>query len=110
MRGIHVVPAARQDIARLLRDSEARFGIKAADRYQALLEEAFNLLRRNPTPPSAGPRGFAPSRLTFFHLRHVRATVRIGRPRHFIVYEFDETNVRVVRVLHDAMDLRSLFG
>lgn len=44
-----------------------------------------------------------------FHLRHARrmvpATQSVARPRHFVVYRFNDQRLEIIQVLDDRMDL-----
>lgn len=105
-----VAPRARTQIDQLLRQSQTQFGEAAADRYRALLLDAFDQLLNDPVPVSAR---LAPVKRTawMFHLRHVRArkaaSERVASPRHFIVYRHDEVRLEIVQVLDDRMDLET---
>ncbi len=109
MRALRLTSAARRDIAALLAESEERFGSRAADAYQTLLDAAFLDLRTNPERPTVkGRTGVAPA-YRFHHLRHSRRRAeeadRVNRPRHIIVFNDDGQRVTIIRVLHDAMDI-----
>ncbi|KQP61515.1 hypothetical protein ASG40_02240 [Methylobacterium sp. Leaf399] len=79
------------DIAHIYGHGERAFGIEQAERYQAGLFDAFDVLARNP------------------HLAHERQEitppVRI-HPHgvHVIVYAVRDTGILIVRVLHGRQD------
>ena len=114
-RGARVVLSenARRDIVRVLRWSESNFGELAAARYRALLLQALRDIAENPERPGSSPRPEIKPGIRAYHLRssrdRVAATSDIVRsPRHFLLYrQRAEDIIEVVRVLHDARDLRS---
>ncbi|MBL8549775.1 MAG: type II toxin-antitoxin system RelE/ParE family toxin [Hyphomonadaceae bacterium] len=109
MRRLIVQPPARSDERAILTVSFRNFGLAARNRYRALLQQAYANLQNNPLRAGSVERSDLPGRVRVYHLRHARSRLakekRTARPRHFIVFTFDEDAVRIVRVLHDAMDL-----
>lgn len=110
MRRLIVAPRAQRDIGEVLRTSETNFGVAAADRYRHLILRALEDLRRDPVRVAASRDSRLPEGLWLYHLRHtngrLEAGARVGRPRHFAVYRHDDRTLELVRLLHDAMDLR----
>lgn len=87
--------------------SRQQFGREAQLRYERLLNTAMRELAADPGRPGvreAGRRG-----LWLYHLRHARQRPspadRVGQPRHILVFIVMADELRIVRVLHDAMDL-----
>lgn len=101
--------AAQSDIVSILGWSDEQFGSEARERYQALmaaairdaasrLDDVGHTLR-----PELGDGVFS------WHLSQSRSRSRGGsvrRPRHFLICQRDAEVLVIVRVLHDAMDLR----
>lgn len=112
MRKLNVAASARADIQRILRTSSETFGAGAQARYRALIEQALRDLMANPERAGADRREELPSRLRLYHLRHSRGRTR-KPPRqasHFILFRYDEKQVFVLRVLHEAMDIAAHSG
>lgn len=107
MRQLDVARNARRDIDKLLWDSHVRHGARAADRYRRLIDAALADLRHDPSRPTA--TRFETTTLWLYALRiasrRLAVTHRVGDPPHVVAYRFDEARVRIVRVLHEAMDL-----
>ena len=107
MRQLDVARNARRDIDMLLWESRSRHGARAADRYRRLINAAFADLREEPSRPSANR--FEATELWLYALRssarRLAAVDRVSDPPHVIAYRFDDERVRIIRVLHEAMDL-----
>jgi plasmid stabilization system protein ParE len=88
----------------ILAHSRKRFGLEAADRYEALVLRAFLILRDDPAGVLV--RTTSPG-IFSFHLRHVpqSAPKPVRRPRHLLVFRHRGDRVAVVRILHESMDL-----
>jgi toxin ParE1/3/4 len=112
MRQLDVARNARRDIDMLLWESRMRHGPRAADRYRRLIDTALIDLRQDPSRPTASR--FEGTDLWLYALRasarRLAAAHRVGDPPHVIAYRFDEERVRIVRVLHEAMDLPRHLG
>ena len=82
-------------------------GAAARARYGRPLSAAYADLQADPERLGVRPAGVAD--LCLYPIRHSRARLppadRVGRPRHLIVFTFDKTHVRILRVLHDGMDV-----
>lgn len=107
MRRLDVARHARRDIETLLWESHSRHGARAANRYRRLINAALADLRQDPSRPASSPvEGTA---LWLYALRisarRLPAAYRVNAPPHVIAYRFDDQRVRIVRVLHEAMDL-----
>lgn len=98
---------ARLDVRAILSASGDQFGESAQRRYRMLLEQAIEDVAANPR--RRGVHGVEAQGVYLYHARHARARTpadqRVGRPRHLIVFEVVDDEIRVLRVLHDAMDL-----
>jgi toxin ParE1/3/4 len=103
---------ARRDIVNVLRWSESNFGESAAARYRALLLQALRDIAEDPERPGSSARPELKPGIRSYHLRSSRSRVAatsgiVRRPRHFLLYrQRPENMIEVVRVLHDARDLR----
>jgi toxin ParE1/3/4 len=91
--------------------SEQRFGKRAALRYRALLKQALRDIAADPERPGSRPRPEVADGVRSYHLFFSRDRARtalgvVGEPRHFLIYRHCEKRIDVVRVLHDARDLR----
>jgi plasmid stabilization system protein ParE len=93
----------------LLFQSAIRFGEAAADRYRQLIDYALSDLLADPEPLAARPLSEVPSAPFLYHLRHTRNRpppgMRVQNPRHIVAYTFDSDSLRVLRLLHDSMDI-----
>ncbi len=109
MRRLFVAPQAERDIDELIFESLTRFGSSAADRYRRLLSQALNDLKLDPERMGGFVHADFPPLFRRYHLRYSRARTpleeRVGRPRHFIVYSYDDEALTIIPVLHDSMDL-----
>ena len=108
MRRLVITATAQRDAALALRESNAAFGRQARQRYARLLKAAYQDLQADPERyPSKRPLEALDVRT--YAIRHSRGQVppteRVDQPRHVIVYSHDATTVRILRVLHDRMDL-----
>jgi len=93
----------------LLFQSASRFGESAAERYRQLIDCALRDLLANPTPLTARSLPQISNSPLVYHLRHARNRVppgaRVQNPRHFVAYTFDADTLRILRLLHDSMDV-----
>lgn len=106
-RGVKLADRARRDVAAILRATHDGFGAAGLERYRLLFEAAFRDLGDDAERPGvvAGPLA---NGARLYHLRHSKGRVfggKVGRPRHLIAFKVEGDTVRVMRVLHDAMDL-----
>jgi toxin ParE1/3/4 len=89
--------------------SRMQFGREAQLRYEHLLNAAMQDLAADPQRPGARQAESGSEGLWLYHSRLARprlpAADRVGRPRHILVYRIVGEEVRIIRVLHDAMDL-----
>lgn len=89
-----------------MRTSQKAFGGVAALRYRDLIIAGIAVLAEQPAQRAAKTHEDVRSGAWTYHLRLLRqAPPQIGRPRHLIVYTYDDEFLRVLRILHDAMDL-----
>jgi toxin ParE1/3/4 len=107
---LRVTGPARQDIARILKQSLQDFGEAAAERYATLLSQALADIAADPDRPGSRARPeIMISGARTYHLEFSRTRVsgdRVKEPRHFILYRQREIDVvEVGRILHDAREL-----
>ena len=102
---------ALADIAAILAESAARFGVAASLRYERLIATALADLAADPARP--GTRA-APELADGARIYHLRASRRragtgrqaVGAPRHLVLYRVLEPGViGIARILHESMDL-----
>lgn len=114
MRRLVVTAKARSDIEGVLRFSRTRFGRIVSSRYRRLINIALQELRRAPDRPAAYQHPDAPAHVWLCHLRHSRESMpvgdRIGAPRHVAAYWYDDSQVVVIGMLHDSMDIPARLG
>lgn len=106
MTRLFISANARRDIANALQHSARRWGPVQRQRYQALIGSALRDLQQNPVHPASRARDEIRAGLRTFHI------ARPGQAgRHLVLYRLDPGgNVQVIRLLHDAMDLRRAAG
>lgn len=108
MRQIVVGVQARRDFKAILAHSRRRFGTEREQRYRWLFVRAFADLRDNPARHGSQP---IDDGRYLYHLKYSRegvaASDRVARPRHLIVFRFDDHRIEILALLHDAMDLPS---
>lgn len=111
MRHLVVSAAARRAFKDILAYSRKRFGPGIEDRYRWLFVRAFADLRADPARRGVRAVG---SGLYLYNLRSSRTGIappdRIARPRHLIVFRYDDETIEVVRLLYDGMDLPRRLG
>ena len=112
MRRLEVALAAELDLAAIFDHSTENFGPRARQRYEDLVEAALVDLLADPLRLGSLDRPELAANVRTYHLRHSRPHRKakgatVSNPRHLIAYEFDESHVLVLRVLHDAIDLAS---
>jgi toxin ParE1/3/4 len=92
MAQVLLSPIARSDLQEASEYGDAAFGIHATDRYFKELDQVFELLAQFPS--------MARERSEF------DPPVRVHHHgRHFIAYEIEQDQVRILRVLSDTVDL-----
>jgi len=103
-----VAPAARADIADVLRYRNSRFGSAARQRYLALIGTTFEAIANQPERIGSHARNELAPGLRSFHLRHCRTQIAyagINRPRHIVFYRVGADRViDIVRLLHESME------
>jgi toxin ParE1/3/4 len=117
---VRVSSLAFDDISDIWDWTVDRFGIAAAQRYEALIEQAIADLAADPQRPGVKQRSDLLPGLWLYHLDSSRTHVADGQmvksPRHFLIFrhlreDVIEDMIEVVRVLHDSRDLaRHLAG
>jgi plasmid stabilization system protein ParE len=106
VRQIVVAPQARRDFKSLLAHSRVRFGPEREQRYRALCVRAFVDLRD--APDRRGAKAIGDGRYLYplrFSRNAMAGSDRVARPRHVIVYRFDDAQLQILALLHEAMDL-----
>jgi len=110
MRQIELAQAAIADIDAILDWSVEQFGNDGMHRYRLLIGAALTKLSQDPKPVGSKSAEDILPGLFRYHIRHSRMAIepamkRVKRPRHFIIYRFNDECIEVVRLLHDSMDL-----
>ena len=113
---LRVAAPARRDIKDLLLWSEEQFGAAARVRYEALVHAAIGNIREDPYRIGSRPMPEMPD-IRNYHLRHSRMRARgvaglVTSPRHLVFYRVSRApdDILIVRVLHDAMDVKRYLG
>jgi toxin ParE1/3/4 len=112
MRTVRITPLADEDIITILAWSEERFGPNVQERYARLIDTAISDIAADPERPGSRARPELAQGIRTYHLSFSRQRARgqgsiIHKPRHFLVYRLrGDTHIEIVRVLHDAMELR----
>jgi toxin ParE1/3/4 len=112
MRKLLVAPRAQRDIDAALHDSAERHGLNAARRYRRLIYLTIQSLHEHPDRPAARSVGDGDLRLYALRTAARQLGLRepVRAPSHLVVFRFDDQIVRIVRVLHEAMDLPRHLG
>ena len=105
-RTVEIAAQATRDIGEIHHASRRRFGNVAAGRYRALIAVGIETLSGEPAQKAAKGHEDLPDGIWTYHLRHVRQArpEKVGNPRHLLVFTYDDANLRILRVLHEAMD------
>ncbi|WP_447942927.1 type II toxin-antitoxin system RelE/ParE family toxin [Microbacterium aurum] len=103
---------AQADIDDVLEWSLFRFGASVRDGYHALIRATFRGIAGDPELPGSHSRDDLGQGIRTVHLRTSRNEVsaearRIANPRHFVVYRQAGEVIQVVRLLHEASDIRA---
>ena len=109
-----ITAKARHDLFIILATSRSRFGREGERRYRLLLEQAVADVAAHPHRRGVlRPLGGAGD-ICVYHSRRSAAQgtkdLRVGRPRHVLVFRVRGQTVEILRFLHDAMDLPRHFG
>lgn len=111
MRTLRLSSHAEEDIVSILSWSLDKFGAAACRRYEALLVTAFDSLCQNPARFGSIARPEFGDSVRTYHLSFSRDEARtaegvVHKPRHLLAYRVrGETELEVVRILHDSMEL-----
>lgn len=98
---IRLSDQAEQDLLAISRWTAENFGPQQAEQYVETILLAIDALRSVPWPLDAKARSELGAGI---HTLHVARQGRKGR--HFVVYRMlDQSNLDVLRFLHDSMDL-----
>jgi toxin ParE1/3/4 len=98
---------ARRDIATILRRSRRDFGQAARLRYQRLIYQGLDDIAADPERLGSSSCSDVLEGGRTYHLRFSRDKVvgdRVKEPRHLLVYRRRESDIEVIRILHDAQD------
>jgi len=107
---VRYLPVAKDDIKDALRWSRTHFGDRALRRYQKLIGVALAEIAADPhLAHSCEGRGLQPG-IRLYHLRYSRRRAVVDgqivrQPRHFIAYLVSASEVVVVRLLHERMEV-----
>ena len=108
MRRLDVAVEARIAVAAALAVSFDEFGLSAAERYRALIQQAYRDLIENPERPGVAAPEELPGDIRLYPIRYANARMskseRVGHPRHIIAFRYDTERVEIVQFLHDSMD------
>jgi len=106
MARLRLTAQAQADIVDILDWTRQQFGDVAQDRYEQLLSRALEGLVEDPVRRGSASRLDLGQAIRVYHLRHSKGDIGVAHPRHLIVYQLEQDDmVKVVRILHDAMDL-----
>lgn len=108
---VRIARAARRDVAAVIKWSRREFGEDAALRYNVLLAQAFADIGEEPERLGARQRSELAEGVLVYHLAFSRDRARsplgvVRYPRHLVVYRRSGRVIEVIRVLHDARDLK----
>jgi plasmid stabilization system protein ParE len=100
---------ATDDIHLIIKHSTRKFGVRVAQSYMGLIDQAVLDLSTNPERVGVLARFQLLEGMYFYHLKHSKRQVkgtqrRINTPRHFVAFRLVGVNmIQIVRVLHDRM-------
>lgn len=111
MRRYVLSQRAANDIDEILVWSLKTFGPQTGARYEILLYQAMVDVTHDPQLTGSFLLEELGPGLHIYHRHHSRMNVadekeRVKSPRHFLVYRLRGEQVEIVRILHDAMDLK----
>lgn len=111
MRALVVSPQAETEFRAILRHSRQTFGPVIRNRYRLLIEQAWLDLCADPVRPGVKSlTGGLHLYALRFSARRVPGPDRIARPRHIVVFRFDDSRIEILRLLHDSMDVPGRLG
>lgn len=108
---LDVTASAREDIRQILSWTQRHFGEAARIRYKTLISTAIQDVLRQPDRPGVKVRRELAEGLHTYHLSFSRERAGeisgpVKRPRHLLVFRFENPKTIVIlRVLHDRMEL-----
>ena len=82
---------------------ELQSGEDLAQRWQKAVTATLLRIRRSPNSGS-------PCRFRALELQGTRRTIIAGSPKHLVFYQFKKGTVLILRIVHGARDLESLFS
>ena len=110
MHVLRVSHYAAEDMESILRWTMEQFGEPARLRYEALLDQALVDIASDPFRAGSAARPLVGANVRVYHIsgskrRSGGSQSRVKQPRHLFLYEIVDTTVRIVRVLHERMDI-----
>jgi toxin ParE1/3/4 len=99
---IHFSEAAAVDINEQADWYQEKSDLKLAERWSEAVTSAVLRILKN-------PRSGVPCRFSPTELRGIRRVPISGFPKHLVFYSVVDNDVLILRVLHGARDLESLF-
>lgn len=108
MRDFSISLGAQGDIDTILDVSEDRWGVAARDRYEQLIEQAFLQIARDPLGLLSRARREIRRGVRSLHLTAVSTGRVVREPVHVIFYRVTDSEIEVVRILHERMHVASL--
>jgi toxin ParE1/3/4 len=102
LRQVHLSEAASADIVDQADWYEEKSDWKLAQRWNDAVTLAVVRIMRN-------PRSGTPCRFGAAELRNIRRVSISGFPKHLVFYRAGDYEVLILRVLHGARDVESLF-
>ena len=88
------------DISAVLHWSLEQFGPRQAAKYDELVRQALKEISTNPFNPRSHARHLIGKKVRTLHIAR-----RGGKARHLFVYRVETKAIRILRLLHDSMDL-----
>ena len=105
-RTIRLTESAEADLDAILLWTVERFDVEQALRYQALLNQALDDIRKEPEGPTSRLHLKLGTQVRSYHIDSSKGRSGSGvkSPRHVIFYTLQfENEVRVLRILHERM-------
>lgn len=99
---IHLSDAAVNDIIEQADWYEERANSRLGNRWESAVAQALLRIVKN-------PRSGAPCTFKAFELSNIRRMPVSGFPKHLIFYHIEKDSLLILRVIHGARDLESLF-
>ena len=114
MRRLVVAPRAQRDLDDILARSDELFGDAAAERYRRLIDHAVANLLADPERLGVRIESGLPAWARLYPLRLASRGAaladRVSRPRHLLIFRYTDRELRLIRVLHERMNVGSHLG